>query len=152
MFKHHIYRTEWIKMQKIVIFTAFLFLITNCSDHIVSECVDNNYESGVIQTSTFTEIQNQILTSSCATTGCHSGNNPEMGLNLSLGLSYTNLVNVKSNQRSDLNYVTPGNSARSYLIQKLNGQNTSVMPPSGKLSAALIDSVAKWIDAGALNN
>ena len=48
--------------------------------------------------------------------------------------------------------VKPFESENSYLIRKLRGQGTSVMPPSGQLKAAVIDSVVAWIDKGALNN
>lgn len=142
-------------MRKPIIFFSLaiaLMMGMSCSDQIVSECSTDGLQVGVIQSVSFTEIQNQVLTPSCATTGCHGGNDPAEGLDLSQGKAYANLVNVASSQRPQLRRVLPGNSAQSYLVQKLRGQETSVMPPAGKLSSAIIDSIASWIDRGAANN
>lgn len=105
--------------------------------------------------SQFSEIQKQIFTPSCAVFGCHAGANPQAGLNLSSGQAHVALVDVISTQKSNLKRVAPGNSADSYLIHKLMGTNISGarMPLGGaELSPAAIDSIAKWIDKGALNN
>jgi len=49
--------------------------------------------------------------------------------------------------------VEPNNSANSLLIKILRGQVSPQMPFNGTpLSASVIDSIAKWIDNGALNN
>src|SRR5437868_3282114 len=42
----------------------------------------------------FDEFQKQVLTPSCATSGCHVSPNPQAGLILSEGSSYTNLFNI----------------------------------------------------------
>lgn len=48
--------------------------------------------------------------------------------------------------------VVPFNSAESYLVWVLDGKQAPLMPPSGRLAQAQIDSVIAWIDRGAENN
>ena len=98
---------------------------------------------------TFSSIQNELLSPTCALSGCHGG---VQDPNLSTGKSFGNIVNVASIENQSLLRVKPFDSNNSLLVRKLRGQNTSVMPPAGQLSAAVIDSVAAWIDRGALNN
>ena len=45
--------------------------------------------------------------------------------------------------------VKAGDSANSNLIKRLRGQDSEVMPPTGKLDDAVINNIAKWIDEGA---
>jgi len=98
---------------------------------------------------TFTSIQNELFTPTCAKSGCHAGwQSPD----LSAGKAYGNLYNVTSSEDQSLLRVKPFDSNNSLLVRKLRGQGTSVMPPTGQLSAAVIDSVVAWIDRGALNN
>ena len=104
---------------------------------------DNNMKA------TFTSIQNELFNKSCALSGCHGGNQQP---DLRTGQSFNNLVNVQSAQNPSLMRVKPFESENSWLIKKLKGEGTSVMPPSGKLSTAVIDSVIAWIDNGAQNN
>ena len=98
---------------------------------------------------TFTSIQNELFTTTCAKSGCHAGRqSPE----LTEGNAYKNLVNVKSLANPSMLRVKPFDSANSYLMRKLRADGVPVMPPTGKLSESVIDSVAAWIDRGALNN
>jgi hypothetical protein len=70
---------------------------------------------------------------------------PSGNLNLSLGNAYSQLISK--------NLVVPRTSSVSRLYIKLNSDNQNiVMPPTGKLTQVLIDSVAAWIDKGALND
>ena len=49
--------------------------------------------------------------------------------------------------------VEPGNSANSLIIKILKGEVSPRMPFNGNaLPSATIDSIAKWIDLGSLNN
>lgn len=97
-----------------------------------------------------------ILTASCANAGCHSGPNPAQGLPLGAGKSYAKLVNVVTSECSDgRKRVLPGQPSQSYLIEKLMGVNMcfgTVMPKSGALSSAQIQTISNWICAGAPNN
>jgi hypothetical protein len=98
---------------------------------------------------TFSSIQANVFSPTCALSGCHGGSqNP----NLSAGNAYNNLVNKASALDPSMVLVKPGDSSNSFLMKLLRGDGTSVMPPSGKLSSAKIDSIALWINNGALNN
>ncbi len=125
------------------------FILCSCADQIVSECEDTT--AAGLQ-SKLSSIQQYVFTPSCATAGCHSATSPQQDLNLSSGSSYSNLVDVTSHEDGVMKRVAPGNSAQSWLMKKLNGDGTSQMPPAGQLSQATIDTIAAWIDAGALNN
>ena len=83
--------------------------------------------------------------------GCHAGNQPAGALLLTGDNVYNNLVGKSSNQVS-MNLVEPGDSKNSYLIKKLLGEGTSLMPPLGKLPDDYIDNVSEWIDNGANND
>jgi len=103
----------------------------------------------------FSAIQSNVFTTSCALSGCHIGSSPTAGLNLSSGQAYANLVNVPSAEMPSLKRVEPGNSAQSYLVRKLTGNQISGsrMPLVGQpLAQSVIDSIASWINQGAPNN
>ena len=125
------------------------FILCSCADQIVSECEDTT--AAGLQ-SKLSSIQQYVFSPSCAITGCHSATSPQQDLNLSSGSSYSNLVDVTSHEDGVMKRVAPGNSTQSWLMKKLNGDGTSLMPPAGQLAQAMIDSVAAWIDAGAVNN
>ena len=97
----------------------------------------------------FSSIQTEVFSKSCALSGCHNGTQDP---DLSTGLAYNNLVNVTSLENPSMLRVKPGESSNSLLIKKLTGDGTSIMPPAGQLSQAKIDSIASWINKGALNN
>jgi hypothetical protein len=126
-----------------------LLLFTSCSDKVTSPTEADGPGSSL--TARFSSIQENIFSGNCARSGCHSGPDPQEGLNLESGNAYSNLVGVTSSQSSLLR-VKPGSSDESWLVKKLTGDGTSVMPPSGMLLRANIDTIAAWIDQGALNN
>ena len=105
-------------------------------------------------TVTFSRIQKEIFTVSCALSGCHTGANAAAGLDLSSGKAYSNLVNVQSAFDANILRVVPGNSANSFLIKRLRntGESPSIMPPQGKLNEAAIQLVETWITNGAIND
>jgi hypothetical protein len=124
-------------------------LLTSCEDLIQGpeDEIENGGPSNM--RATFSSIQVEVFSTSCALSGCHAGSqNP----NLSAGQSYNNLVNVSSLENPSMLRVKPGESGNSLLIKKLTGDGTSIMPPAGQLSQAKIDSIASWINKGALNN
>jgi hypothetical protein len=97
-----------------------------------------------------------ILTSSCATNGCHKGANPQQNLDLTAAGAYQDLVNVPAQQCNDgRKRVLPGDASQSYLIDKMLGINMCAgtqMPKQNKLPSEQIDTVVSWICAGAPNN
>jgi hypothetical protein len=103
---------------------------------------------------TFSDIQANVFTPTCATANCHSGANPDEGLNLDNQNSYAMLVGIASNQVPGTLRVAPSNPDASYLIQKM--ENTAavggVMPPGGAIEQSSIDIVRAWITAGAVDD
>ncbi|MSP16157.1 MAG: hypothetical protein EXR73_06005 [Myxococcales bacterium] len=109
----------------------------------------------------YTWIQLRVLTPSCASfTACHMGTNPAGQLNLTIGLSHAELVNVASIQRPDALLVAPSDPDASYLLVKLGllgtpepimGMPGTTMPPQSELLCApKLEAVRQWILAGAL--
>ena len=122
----------------------------SCDDQIVSKCEVEKNIPGL--TATFSSIQSDVFSKDCATSGCHAANSVEP--DLSAGQAYNNIVNVMS-FNPPFPYVYPSRSDSSYIINKLRGINIQGerMPLNGKaLSSADIDSIAAWINRGALNN
>jgi hypothetical protein len=106
-------------------------------------------------TASFGEIQDTILTPSCAVSGCHTGANPPDGLNLSAGDAYSNIVNVASVQMPDLFRIEPGDPDNSYLVRKVEGIGivASRMPLNDDpLTEDKIDLLRQWVSDGAEDN
>jgi hypothetical protein len=106
---------------------------------------------------TFSQIQGDIFTPTCAKAGCHAASTASEGLVLDAGRSYSLLVGHPSSEQGALNRVQPGSPESSYLILKLRGDPSISglrMPRDGPpyLTAEQIDGIAGWIRAGAPNN
>ncbi len=137
-----------------IIFGFLIFFFTSCADQITSESdvLDPPVNPGE-NLSSLSSIQKNIFTPSCAISGCHSGANPQAGLNLSEGNSHSSLVNVTSKLNPPQKLVESGNSANSFLITVLTWQGNIKMPLGGqKLPDSMIDSIKVWIDKGAPND
>ena len=96
-----------------------------------------------------------IFSRSCAKSGCHVTSTAAFGLVLEQGQAYGNLVNVPSAEVPSLLRVDPGDSALSYIVNKLEGNAPgSRMPADGPpfLPDAEIQIIKDWIDQGALDN
>ena len=100
-----------------------------------------------------------ILTANCALSGCHVGSDPQEGQNLSAGQTFSNVVNVASNELPTMDRVEPGQPDSSYLVHKIQGTHLQVggsgdrMPLArSPLSQAEIDVIRAWIQAGAMSN
>lgn len=136
-------------MAKYLFFGLLLLLLSSCSDGIVSEC--ETIPTDINMRSNFSSIQTELFDKNCATSGCHVGEFAPASLDLSRGNAYKNIVGVKSS--GELMYINQGNSSESYLYQRISSNDVSnVMPPTGRLNQAFIDSLKLWIDNGALNN
>ncbi|MCE4554593.1 hypothetical protein [Pelomonas cellulosilytica] len=102
-------------------------------------------------TATFASIQSHVFTPVC--TACHAGASAPQGLRLDAANSYAMLVNVSSNEVPSLKRVMPGDSANSYIVQKLEGHAAvgARMPLGGPyLDANTIALIKQWIDKGAV--
>jgi hypothetical protein len=95
-----------------------------------------------------------IFTNNCALSGCHNST-AQQGLILGQGQAYSNLVDVSSTEEPNRIRVLPGDSANSYLVIKIEGNQTvGVRMPYGQspLSSVQIQNIKNWIDRGAKNN
>ena len=104
---------------------------------------------------TLTELQNSIFTPKCGVPGCHGPPAPEQGMNLTAGNTFAFTVGVDATELSGFKRVAAGNAADSYLYMKVAGDPRIVgerMPFGGMLTAAEIEAIRAWIDAGALND
>ena len=104
---------------------------------------------------TFSRVQAEIFTPSCALSGCHAGPAPQQGMDLSAGKSYASIVGVKANESTRAR-IAPGDPAASYLVSKTAGDPTisgSRMPLGGpSLSAAAQKLLVDWVRRGAPND
>lgn len=103
----------------------------------------------------FSEIQDNVFTPTCATSGCHVGAGAPQGLILDAANSYGLLVGVASAQAPSLLRVEPGDPDNSYLIQKLEGTAAvGVQMPFGgtPLPQSEIDVIRQWITEGATDD
>jgi hypothetical protein len=141
------------KMKKINILLVLLIvtfvLILGCSEESTTESTPTTSAP----LAKLSDIQSKVFNTNCATSGCHGPTNNQASLLLTDGNSFTNLVNVQSILFPQFSRVQPNNSVNSLLIKILKGEVSPRMPLNrDPLSAATIDSIAKWIDNGALNN
>jgi hypothetical protein len=144
-----------MKMTNKILFLISLLLFSivfwSCSSDNPTEPPQNTANQA--PSSKLSDIQAKVFNVSCALSGCHGSTNNQAGLLLTAGNSYSNLVNVQSVLFSQLKRVEPNNSTNSLLIKILKGEVTPRMPFNRTpLSNAVIDSIAKWIDNGALDN
>jgi len=113
-------------------------------------------QGGGGETATFTAVQQQIFSQSCAFSGCHGGSSPAQGMDLRAGAAYSNIVNVPSSQQSSLDRIEPSDPDDSYLYLKVLGDSSitgSRMPRGGSmLSQNLLDLLRDWIERGAPND
>lgn len=96
-----------------------------------------------------------IFTANCVFEGCHGGSAPILDQDLSSAQrSFASIVNVPSMEVDGLMRVKPGDSANSYLFQKISQDNPQVPTrmPQGRpnLSDGDINLIRRWIDGGAV--
>jgi len=106
-------------------------------------------------TATFTRVQNEIFTPTCAAIGCHDRLGQQSQQVLAQGSAYANTVGVHSVENPALLRVAPGDFANSYLYRKITGAGITGdrMPQNGPpLSDAQIKLVRDWIRRGAPND
>ena len=85
--------------------------------------------------------------------GCHVGTEANGSLQLTSNISYDALVNVRSTEVPGLDLVEPGNTALSYLFEKINSANPQVgarMRPDVAMSLQQQALIRDWINQGAL--
>jgi len=103
-------------------------------------------------TATFTRVQNEIFTPTCANLGCHDTLGQSSQMVLSAGRAYAQIVNVPSVEMPSLSRISPNDPAGSYLYRKVIGSGITGerMPLSrAPLTDAQIQLVRDWIRRGA---
>lgn len=104
---------------------------------------------------TFTRVQSEIFTPTCAVIACHAVLGTQENLVLTPERSYSEIVGRPSVQMSSLPRVQPGSPDMSYLYRKITGAGITGdrMPQGGPfLNAAQIQLVRDWIRRGAPND
>ena len=104
---------------------------------------------------TFSRVQSQIFTPSCALSGCHAGSAPKRGMDLSAGAAYSMIVRVASVESTRLR-IAPGDPAGSYMVSKIQGDSTisgGRMPFGGPyLPPDKEKPLVDWVRRGAPND
>ena len=106
-------------------------------------------------TATFTRVQNEIFTPTCAAIGCHDALGRQQGQILTPGKAYANTVGVPSTEVAGLLRVAPNDFNNSYLYRKITGAGITGdrMPQGGPyLNDAQIKLIRDWILRGAPND
>jgi hypothetical protein len=106
-------------------------------------------------TATFTRVQTEIFSPTCAQLGCHDTIGRQSQQILSAGRAYASIVNVASVEMPALNRITPNDYPNSYLYRKITGAGiTGDRMPQGlpPLTDAQIKLVRDWIRRGAPND
>ena len=100
-------------------------------------------------------IQDSLFTGTCQNSRCHDGFWNAGRLDLSKGISHSDLVNVPSRQDSTILRVYPGKPDSSYLVWKIEGHprmRGRLMPlwsRNQRLAPEVVQAVRDWISDGA---
>ncbi|MBV9496615.1 MAG: hypothetical protein JOZ54_20390 [Acidobacteria bacterium] len=130
-------------------------LLSACGKLVESPTDPGGGGEPVDPTATFTRVQNEVFTPTCAAIGCHDPLGRQEQLVLTPGQSYANTVGRPSNQMPQLARVTPGDASNSYLYRKITGAGITGdrMPQGGPyLNDTQIKLVRDWIRRGAPND
>ena len=140
-------------MRSTLIVTA-LCLLTACGELKTPTSPDGGGDP-IDPSATFTRVQNEVFTPTCAVIGCHDPLGQSSQMVLTQGQAYGQIVNRPSVEMTSLMRVQPNDPASSYLYRKITGAGITGerMPLGGPpLSAAQIDLVRNWIRRGAPND
>jgi len=134
------------------VFALLALLVASCAEDETPPLAGGDGTDSVVS---FADDVLPILTTSCNSAGCHSGTG-QAGLSLESSVAYDKLVDVNSTQVPSLKLVAPGDADNSYLIHKLEDNQSvgSRMPTSPRpaLSSDEIERIRAWIDDGAEDN
>ena len=131
---------------------SVIYLAAGCTEEAVTQPPPEE-ESGTIPKPLFSDIQVKVFTPGCDKPGCHGNANNQAELFLGEGQAFQSLVGEPSLLFPGMTRVIPDSSSKSLLIKLLKGDLPPRMPLNGPfLEDEIIDSIAKWIDNGAMNN
>ena len=106
---------------------------------LVSACEDPDSRAAEWET-----IHASIVVPSCATSSCHSS------FSMAGGLIFEDVDDTYEFLVVQEGFVIPFEPDRSVLMDRLNGDDTGLMPPDGSLPKADVDWIQRWIEEGAL--
>lgn len=132
-----------------MVFGGIILFLSNCTDLGTGSGKSKNGSEV-----SFAEDIQPIFNAYCAYEGCHVEGHIT-GLNLSGGISYSNLVNVSSASYFPLIRVLPTEPDSSVLYLKITGDPSvgQVMPPKDPvLNINQINLIEEWILDGAEDN
>ena len=145
--------------------TATILLVLLIASFSMESCTkksDEAIDGGALAKDTWAIIQDDILTLSCATSGCHGStsdaNYAQHNLLLNSTNAYENLINIISKnpaaKTAGLVRVKPGDYMMSLLFQKIDCQTPAkygaTMPLGGtNLTSGQIEFIKQWIIKGA---
>jgi hypothetical protein len=99
----------------------------------------------------FNENVQPIFDKKCAHPSCH-GAAKSAGMQLSSGMAYDEIVNVKSSEVPHFMRIKPNEPDSSYLVMKIEGKQAvgAQMPlTGGPLKTEDIKTIISWVEAGA---
>jgi hypothetical protein len=140
-------------MYKLILTAISMMFITliGCTEKNITE--PEQKPDPAIPFANFSSIQEKVFTPICDQPGCHGNTNNQANLFLAEGQAYSNIVGVPSLLFPGITRVIPDSSSKSLIIKILKGEVSPRMPLGGPfLEDAVIDSIAEWIDNGAINN
>ncbi|WP_018344871.1 c-type cytochrome domain-containing protein [Cytophaga aurantiaca] len=129
-----------------LLITGILLLSYACT-YNKGETVNPAGCTTVIENVSFSVDVQPVLTTNCASAGCHSGNTPEGNLNLEASKSYAAL------SKPGKGYIDTDNPHYSVLYSSMVS-TSDPMPPVGRqpLSACDMKKIEVWMKEGALDN
>jgi hypothetical protein len=136
---------------------ATLYWVVRARDQAGNSDSNTVEQSGTTDVSLSEQVQ-ETFSSDCGVAGCHVPGNPPLGLVLTPGFSYANLVKVRSREYGSELRVSPGDPTTSFLYRKLAENPPPVgyqmpAPATGSiLRPSEVDRVRRWILQGAPNN
>lgn len=135
-------------------FLASLILLSACGKLETPTSPGSGGEP-IDPTATFTRVQTEIFSPTCAQLGCHDTIGRQEQQILTTGRAYANTVGVASVEMPSLKRITPGDPTNSYLYRKITGSGiTGDRMPQGlaPLTDAQIKLIRDWIRRGAPND
>ena len=108
-------------MRKRLALVLLPLLLSACGKLVESPTDPGGGGEPVDPTATFTRVQNEIFTPTCAAIGCHDPLGRQEQLVLTPGQSYANIVGRPSNQMPQLARISAGDASNSYLYRKITG-------------------------------
>jgi hypothetical protein len=134
---------------------ALLFLLLTGCGELKTPTSPGGSGEPIDTSATFTRVQSEVFTPTCASIGCHDPLGQSSQMILTSGRAYAMIVNVPSVEMPNLSRVQPNDPTASYLYRKITGAGITgermplSLPP---LSDEKIKLVRDWIRRGAPND